>query len=557
MNKTININLGGYFFHIDESAYQKLRRYLDAIARSLSEDPQGKNEIIADIEARISELLSKKITDARQVVNEQDISDIIKIMGEPEDYADGEEGYTDTRHQYARRSSNSKKLFRDGDDKFLGGVASGIGHYFGVDVIWIRLAFIVLLISVFSILLYIILWILLPEAKTTAEKLQMEGEAVNINNIEKKIREEFTNVKESIKKGAENISEKFSNAEKKYKPKAKSGFQDFLDTLGNILTLFFKIIGKFIGVILVIISASFLIGSIFGIFSVGSFGILGLNDFTELSLFMNSSSLPGWLLVICFIILVGFPFLILFILGLRILSSNVKKIGKTASLTLFGIWIIALFMTIFAGIEFGASHARSGSSITKEKLALQAQDSITIEVVNDDQIYYQRNRFSSIDNREEVFIDGKRAWYSNYLKVDVSKSKKEDSYVEIRKRSRGKNVGKAQENASKIKFKYEVKGNRILIDGYFLINFSNFGKDEVVFITLYVKEGVTVYFDESSSGFLNNVDNTTDIYDRDMVNHHFLMTEKGLDCTDCKEEIIKEQADKKGTIAIDINNQIQ
>ena len=159
MNKTININLGGYFFHIDESAYQKLRRYLDAIARSLSEDPQGKNEIIADIEARISELLSEKITDARQVVNNQDISDIIKIMGEPEDYADGEEGYTDTRKQYMRKSNNSKKLFRDGEDKFFGGVASGIGHYFDVDVIWIRLAFILLLASGFSILLYIILYI--------------------------------------------------------------------------------------------------------------------------------------------------------------------------------------------------------------------------------------------------------------------------------------------------------------------------------------------------------------------------------------------------------------
>ena len=74
MNKTININLGGYFFHIDETAYQKLRRYLDAISKSLSDDPQGKNEIIADIEARISELLSEKITEARRVVNEQDIS---------------------------------------------------------------------------------------------------------------------------------------------------------------------------------------------------------------------------------------------------------------------------------------------------------------------------------------------------------------------------------------------------------------------------------------------------------------------------------------------------
>ena len=142
MNKTININLGGFFFHIDEVAYEKLKRYLDAISRSLSDDPQGKNEIIADIESRISELLSEKIADARQVVNEGDIDDIIKIMGQPEDYADTEETtYSSSSYSYSRNSSKTKKLFRDGDDKFLGGVASGIAHYFDVDVIWIRLAF--------------------------------------------------------------------------------------------------------------------------------------------------------------------------------------------------------------------------------------------------------------------------------------------------------------------------------------------------------------------------------------------------------------------------------
>ena len=156
MNKTININLGGLFFHIDEIAFQKLRRYLDAISRSLSDDPQGKNEIIKDIEARISELLSEKIKDARQVVNEGDIDEIIKTMGQPEDYADAEEGYVHEEYQYKRKKASGKKLFRDGDDKFLGGVASGIAHYFDVDTVWIRLAFILLAFSGFSIISYII-----------------------------------------------------------------------------------------------------------------------------------------------------------------------------------------------------------------------------------------------------------------------------------------------------------------------------------------------------------------------------------------------------------------
>ena len=144
MNKTININLGGFFFHIDEVAYRKLKRYLESISKSLSDDPQGKNEIIADIEARISELLSEKITDARQVVNEGDIDDIIKIMGQPEDYAQAEETFNESSYSYKRNSASGKKLFRDPDDKFLGGVASGIAHYFNVDSIWIRLGLLAL-----------------------------------------------------------------------------------------------------------------------------------------------------------------------------------------------------------------------------------------------------------------------------------------------------------------------------------------------------------------------------------------------------------------------------
>ena len=139
MNKTININLGGYFFHIDETAYQKLRKYLDAIAKSLSDDPEGKNEIIADIEARICELLCEKITETRQVVNELDIHHIIKIMGEPEDYSDSDESFQKTQSKSNNSKSNSKKLFRDRENRLISGVSAGIAHYLDLDVVWIRI----------------------------------------------------------------------------------------------------------------------------------------------------------------------------------------------------------------------------------------------------------------------------------------------------------------------------------------------------------------------------------------------------------------------------------
>ena len=105
MNKTININLGGIFFHIDELAYQKLKLYLDAIRRSLSDDPQGRDEILNDIELRIGELLSERIKNERQVINEADIDEITKIMGKPEDYLADEELFV-VETIYSQKSSS-------------------------------------------------------------------------------------------------------------------------------------------------------------------------------------------------------------------------------------------------------------------------------------------------------------------------------------------------------------------------------------------------------------------------------------------------------------------
>lgn len=542
MNKTININLGGYFFHIDENAYQKLRRYLDAIAKSLSDDPQGKNEIISDIETRISELLSEKITDARQVVNEQDISDIIKIMGEPEDYAEVEEGYAESGSTYKRKQTGSKKLYRDGDDKFIGGVAAGIAHYFDVDVIWIRLAFILFFIGGgFSFLLYIILWILLPEARTTAEKLQMEGEPVNIDNIEKKIRKELGSMTETIKDGASEVTKKVNEGFKKNGKKAKSGFQEFLDTLGSIIVTFFKIIGKFIGVILIIVSAAVLISFILGIFSIGSFEILGIEEeFLQMPPFLHDSMLPNWLLALCIFILTGFPFLILFVLGLRILSSNVKQFSKTTSLTLFGIWIVALLMVIFTAIEHGTSYAIDGNKIETKTLQVQPNDTLRVALINDDNLYHRSTLRRNYDT-EKVYDNGILKAYSSYIKVDVEKSKSDDYTIRLRKTSRGRNRDHANRTADEIEYNYSMDGNTLTLDAYFLSNIKNMYKDEKIYITIYIPENSTIYFDKSTEYFLHGIYDVDNRYDSDMATHYFFMSEDGLDCTDCNDDISNEE----------------
>jgi len=201
MNKTVNINLAGIFFHIDEDAYLKLQRYLEAIKRSFT-DSQGRSEIISDIEARIAELFSERIQNEKQVVGIKLVDEVITIMGQPEDYLVDDEIFDDEPQPKQRQSSrSSKKLYRDTDNSYIGGVAAGLSHYLGIESIWVRLIWLLFAIGSGGtfIFIYLIFWALVPEAKTTAEKLTMSGDAVNISNIEKKIKDGIDTVSENLK----------------------------------------------------------------------------------------------------------------------------------------------------------------------------------------------------------------------------------------------------------------------------------------------------------------------------------------------------------------------
>ena len=196
MNKTININLASTFFHMDESAYAILKSYLNEL-ESAFKNTAGKDEILKDIEARIAELFQERKTNPDYVINEIDVNNIIAILGQPKDFILEEEEETSN----PKSSISEKKLFRDPEDKYIGGVASGLGYYFGIDTSWLRLLWI--LFALFSIgtlfPVYLILWIIIPEAKTTADKIKMKGEPVNIDTIQKKIKKEFDEVSSKIK----------------------------------------------------------------------------------------------------------------------------------------------------------------------------------------------------------------------------------------------------------------------------------------------------------------------------------------------------------------------
>jgi len=531
MNKTVNINLGGIFFHIDEDAYTKLKKYLDAIRRSLSDDPQGKDEILNDIETRIGELLNKKTKDQRQVINQNDIDAVIEVMGKPEDYAGDEELFDEELKgkQQKTKRSYSKRLFRDTDDKFLGGVSSGLAHYFDVDVTIIRVLW---LISFFifgaGFLVYLVLWILLPQANTTAEKLQMEGEAVNISNIEKKIKEELSDVSDRIKQGYDDVSSHLKKND--YQESVKTGLQEIVAIIGSILTAILNVFGKFIGVLLIIISFATLVSLLIGGFSIGSLEFFDIQDSINYPPFFYNSMIPLWLLSILLFLAIGIPFVFLFSLGLRILSKETSSFSKSTKSGLLGVWLIAILGITFAGIQFGVNfHSKSTVVNTKHELNLQAKDTLQIQMQSKENFEYSRHYGT------KIVLDGdKERIYSSRIDVNVREVKAgEQAHLTIFKHASGKNLIEAKNAAELIEYNFEVAANIITLNDYLLNDLENRYQDQHIDIIIYVPEGVTVYFDDSTKYYLDNIENIQDIYDRNMIRHYFKMTTRGFDCTSC------------------------
>mgnify|MGYP006089180755 FL=1 len=342
MNKTININLGGTFFHIDESAYKLLQQYLEKLKITFS-NTQGKEEIIEDIESRIAELLREIKKHADQVIVLSNINSVIDTMGQPKDFIS-----EDDEERFIRPE---KKLFRNPEDRYIGGVISGLGSYFGIETIWMRIIWLIL--TVFSagapVIVYIIMWALIPEAKTTAEKLQMKGEPVNISTIEKKIKEEFDEVSEKIKNAD------YRSMTSTVKKKSETFFSILINLLGKV----FKIIGVMIGILFLIISSVVFTALIISIFSIG---LMGFYEYPEF--FANFSIGPDTpFTLISFLVFISLliPMVFLFLLGMKLLNPKSKSISLLGKLILLGIWLVSIFTFLF----FGFAEAKSQFFISK------------------------------------------------------------------------------------------------------------------------------------------------------------------------------------------------
>jgi phage shock protein PspC (stress-responsive transcriptional regulator) len=195
MKRTYTINISGSVFHIEEDAYEVLQKYMMNLKEYFGNNDEGK-EILADIEARIAELCTTQSDGKPNIITLKMVNEVIEIMGTPENISEETEEEPITDQEKSR-----KRLYRDPEHRVIGGVCGGLAAYFDMDVVIMRIIFV--LLTVFTgvgILAYLILWIAVPKASNTAQRLEMRGKKVSVKNIEKFIREEADDIKESYNK---------------------------------------------------------------------------------------------------------------------------------------------------------------------------------------------------------------------------------------------------------------------------------------------------------------------------------------------------------------------
>mgnify|MGYP001942365306 CR=1 FL=1 len=515
MNKTININLAGFIFHMDEQAFFELKKYLDTISGFYTER-EGKAEIIQDIEARIAELFNEKNKD---VITIQDVEEVIIIMGKPEDYLQEEELEGDTySNEYDEKPKHPKRFFRHPQEKIIGGVCGGAGAYFNIDPLWIRLGFVFgVLLWGLSPLVYLLLWLIIPEAKTRSEKLQMQGEPINIDNISKAIKEEISELNDNIKDSG-------------FEDKIKNFIKGILNFIKSVFRFIFKFIGGLFGVFLFIIGLSMFIGLIALLIGAPAFIISSNDDFlfnmADLSL-MSDIYAYSTLQIILFSggVILGLlaPAFLLIYLGLRLLS-NIATLPKITIISAIVVSFIGLFM-------FGASAIIHDHNLNSD---YDLSEPILMEALKSDTIYLEvDNSFIAKHNLINKFSMNEDTYYLNRVHLEISESKQSsEPYLELVKSANGPNRISARDNAENISFAIKGDSTTLFIPNNIGLSMDTKYRKQGVLVNLAIPQGKTIYLNNSLD-YLHQVIINNCYWCHNTLGNYYTMTSDGLKCLDC------------------------
>jgi phage shock protein PspC (stress-responsive transcriptional regulator) len=522
MKKTITINISGVIFNIEEEAYDILRGYLDRLSKNFT-DSDGREEIMGDIESRIAELFQVRLGDKKEVVSDSDVKHVMDTMGKPEDFGmEAEEEQPKSKSYSTEHGSSAKRrVYRDTDKSVIGGVCSGISHYFGWDPLVVRLILLVLFLGMgFGFLLYIILWIIIPAAKTTAEKLEMRGEPVTVENIKKKVTETLNNFTVSNKMDGE-----FHQHARSQAGKASDALVDVLGRLfgfiGGVLGFFFLMVGL---ILVTIVLCTWYDPTIL------QFGNDTWNmQWAEVNGLIFDSRSQGNMFFAGAMAVGIIPVIGLILLGAKLLFRWDIK-GKPVVPALIALWLIGLGLLVVTGISLGKEFSQPGEYVEIGK-RMSSEVPLTMHIANGEagQDIRSRNHWVGNFPEEYIEVDGERI-IGHYPRIDISVNEESLEYVvKIYKKARGFTMGSGDQRAENIEYPFSFsEQNELILSPVFTAPLKDRFRGQHCEIEILIPVGQRIYISEEVQNFLGNVMNPTYYSRSELVGKEWLMTPEGL-----------------------------
>ena len=455
MNKTVSIHLQGFPFIFEEQAYATLESYLNAL-RNVLQHEEGLEEIIQDVELRIVELLQPQLSAGKQVVENKLVEEIIAKIGQPKDFGSETQGMDEPNSE--SKTKATRRFFRDSDTALLGGVCSGAAAYFNIDVVFIRAIYLISFLT-FGVggLLYFILWIIIPPAKTSSDKLQMKGQVVNLENM----KTELASATNRLKKEAKALNNRTD--------------------IANLLRRISRFVSIIIGVLSMLVGSVLLITTLIFIFIQPQFipvEIQGQHFTLHELLLLVFEKTTDQRMAIWGIGLINFSLIgICFLIGIRSFKSIPSKhlfIAFGTSLVLF---IVGISSSAVAGINFAKSMASYGE-IEKEVASFNGNNLTIIPQLSKRKVLggYTVN---SEDDELGFYIRNGNIFFQG---VSITYENSTDSLFHIYQmnNSQGNSHESAINNARQIKNASMLKDSIFFLDPTFSFPKSNKLRDQKI-----------------------------------------------------------------------------
>ncbi len=537
MNKVLNINLGGYAITIDDDAHQYLEAYLDNIEKRFH-DSEGRKEIMEDIERRMGEIISSNLG-SRSIVMLPDVESAVQVMGKPEDFGEAPETSGAATSSGAGGSAQNttsdkppliktgKKLFRDPQEKVVGGVCSGLSAYFGItDPIWMRILFVLLAVisAGFWIPAYILLMMIVPEAKTAADRLAMRGQPANVDNIAREVKEGFERFYKNVNdpKASKEFSERVERKANEFAERIQSNSNGCGALIGSLFTGF---------AILIVVSMILGLGLAWTS-SVWAVAMAG----PSLMLFSPLSS--GWTYfgIFNFFFLIGLP-----LIGLCVwLARKAFKVKVPVWIRsgIGALWVLNLISFTLIGAAGTKQFRRSGTISRVQDLSGMTSD--TLNIAN--AIFTGPEGESLLhigpDDNYMVGLREGNLEFKDLVSIRVRRSTTGQFECTQQITARGGSREDAMRNAEQTSYSIVREGNTLRIPTRFMLQKGEKWRVQRIKIVIGVPVGKAITFDDKIYTFAAaDMDEYADSDDRNYISKSpgkiFQMTPAGLRCADC------------------------